>query len=362
MALPNLPIQGQNPWFNERNAWDNAVDGELTSLDSRVDSVDTALTGRLSTATLDSRYVLQTPNALAVFFGSSNVVSGTWTEQFCTMMGFTGRNYAISGGSFTGAGPGAFSAQIATAVADSSLDKSAVKYVFLADSGNDMRSQATTATYEAAVGPALVSLRSAFPNARIILVPALWGITPGVTNGNLSAGAILAVSRMTQSLRDYGLANNMEIVENSHLWHYDSTAWMLPGEVHYTAAGYTRIARMMRDYMRHGATPVMGVAMQAVTAKPNVTSSNVQAGRVGNDIRICGFFTVNTNLGVDTDIFQLPEGVFPYRDMVVPAVSPTRKPESSINVFGAGTNRGLVRGFFAFNPGDHYINVSLPAF
>lgn len=42
MALPNLPSQGQNPWFTPRNNWDLAVKSELE--------------GRLSQESLDSKY------------------------------------------------------------------------------------------------------------------------------------------------------------------------------------------------------------------------------------------------------------------------------------------------------------------
>lgn len=42
MALPSLPVQGQNPWYIPRTAWDNAVKAELD--------------GRLSQATMDTTY------------------------------------------------------------------------------------------------------------------------------------------------------------------------------------------------------------------------------------------------------------------------------------------------------------------
>jgi hypothetical protein len=32
MALPNLPVQGQNPWFEDRNSWDSAVEELLDGL------------------------------------------------------------------------------------------------------------------------------------------------------------------------------------------------------------------------------------------------------------------------------------------------------------------------------------------
>lgn len=364
MALPSLPPQGQNPWYDARTAWDNAVDADLQSTGTRLTAAESTLNGRLSTTTLDTRYVLKTtPTApVAVFFGSSNVLSDTWTTQFCTWMGFTQKNYAVGGGSFTGSGSGAFSAQIAAANADSSLNKATVQYVFLADIGNDARSQTTNATFLASANPALNTLRNTFPNARIIIIPALWGITPGMTLGNLETGAIRALVQFSQTLKDLSLTYNMDFVENSHLWHYDSTAWMKPGEVHFTAAGYLRIAQMMREFMRTGETPTMGVGASAVGSKANVTSSDILASRDGNTIRITGTFTVNATLSADADLFQLPEGVFPYATMQVPVIEASRIPNRSLVVFGAGNSRGLVRAFTGMNTGAHYVSATLPAF
>lgn len=365
MALPSLPLQGENPWYSKRTAWDTAVDGELTALDGRVDSVESDLTTRLSTATLDSRYVRIDPLApVAVFFGSSNVLPATWTTEFCTMMGYTQKNYAVGGGSFTGGGAGAFSAQIAAAAADGSLNKATVKFVFLADAGNDMRSQTTNAIFLASANPTLSTLRSTFPNARIIIIPALWGITPGVTLGNLETGAIRALTQFSQTLKDLALVYNMDFVENSHLWHYDSTAWMKPGEVHFTSAGYTRIAQMMREFMRVGYAPVMSIGTGPVTAKPNVDSSNILVSREGNNIRITGSFNPSVGLGNDTDLFQMPEGVFPYSTMQIPIMDSTSRNVPAVaTVTGAGNSRGLVRCFGPLTASrGYYVYSVLPAF
>lgn len=348
---------------NKNTDQDTAIGG----LGTRTTAIENTLDGRLSTATLDGRYVLKEIAPVAVFFGSSNVVTGTWPEQFCTMMGYAVKNYAIGGGSFTGSSTTNYATQISNAAADTSLNKNTVKYVFLADIGNDARSQTTNALFRTAANSVLNSLRSTFPNARIILVPSLWGITAGnVNNQNLVQGAIRALTEFEQSLRDYSLTYNMEVVENTHLWHYDSPNWMLPNEVHYTAAGYQRIAQMMRDYMRTGESPVMKVGKTSVTSMSGVDASGVLAGRDGNMIEVIGQFNVTTAIAIDGNLFQLPEGVFPMvGESRCPIVSPTRAPDKAINIFGTannGTSRGLVRAFSALSTGVHYVNLTLPAF
>lgn len=51
MALPDLPVKGQNPWFTPRNNWDLAVKAEIE--------------GRLSETALDTRYRTYTDDELA---------------------------------------------------------------------------------------------------------------------------------------------------------------------------------------------------------------------------------------------------------------------------------------------------------
>lgn len=51
MVLPDLPARGQNPWYTPRNNWDVAVKSELE--------------GRLSEASLDTRYRTYTDDELA---------------------------------------------------------------------------------------------------------------------------------------------------------------------------------------------------------------------------------------------------------------------------------------------------------
>lgn len=60
MALPDLPFRGQKPWYDERAAWDNAVETELE--------------GRLSAATLDASY--KTP----IIYSQAYGLTGTGDE------------------------------------------------------------------------------------------------------------------------------------------------------------------------------------------------------------------------------------------------------------------------------------------
>jgi len=292
----------------------------------------------------------------AVFIGSSNVVTGTWPEALCTDLGWVVHNYSIGGGSFTGGGGGAgvvgtMLNMITTAIADLSYVHSLVKYVFIADAGNDIRALANVYTTAVTVFQAA---RSAYPNARIIMLPALWGQAAA----NTVTAVMYNVTQVVEQLRKACIENDVEFIDWSWTWHWDDTAWMLTGEVHYTAAGYTRVKRMVERYLRGLGTDVTRGWTQ-LTPSSAVTSSTAYAyaRREGNNAHIMATFNTVAATGADTDLFTLPVGLRPLVESRATAVKNDRAPYAVI-MFPTGQ----LRNFTSFSA-DHYVlDCMIPVF
>lgn len=270
----------------------------------------------------------------AVFIGSSNAAAGTWPEIFCTRQGLECYNYSVPGGGFTSALPGRFDTQIATAIADSSCDHGAVKFVFIVDAGNDIR--ATNSVAAGAPG-VFAAARAAYPNARVIVIPALWGIAAD----NAWGGRIASVTQRAQELREAALPFGVEIVDYSWTWHYDDPGWMKPGEVHYTPAGYMRVVQFVEKYLRGESTDSpIGWKFVAARGATDPDTTYLRARREGNNVFLHGPLRLRWNLGIDSDIAQLAPGLAPLETVAVPVVSNDRT-LGTVNVFPSGLIRSL---------------------
>lgn len=98
MALPNLPPQGQNPWYTTRNAWDLSVKAELEGRLS-----EAGITSAVATALADSiiiRYAAGMPNRPNIILGGlqngSDILPGT-IHSFLGQPGGPGFNNIIGG-------------------------------------------------------------------------------------------------------------------------------------------------------------------------------------------------------------------------------------------------------------------------
>lgn len=99
MALPNLPVQGQNPWFVPRNNWDIAVKSELEGRLSEVTLNNTLLRGLSVRAfgatgngvTNDTAAIVAAESAAATLGASLWFPSGTYmTDGFQTRVSLRG--------------------------------------------------------------------------------------------------------------------------------------------------------------------------------------------------------------------------------------------------------------------------------
>lgn len=349
-------------WFGLPNRTTPITSQRLNNLESQYDAVaadaddvGTPVGSAVNAAIVavgDARYQKITAQPVAVFIGSSNVSSPSWPEELSTRRGWVCKNYAVGGGAFTGsAGASRYDSQVAAIAADNSYNKANVKYVFIGDAGNDIRA---TFNVQTAATSVFADLRTMFPTARIICIPALWGIAAD----NIIPGRIDSIMTRYQELSEAGLSAGVEMVEYSWTWHYDTTAWMKPAEVHYTAAGVTRIVYFVERYL-NGAGTDSPIGTKLLTHTGNVTNPGLFNSRVGNRAALRGSFTVGAT-AIDTQIATLITGCEPIRTLYVPVASNARTVHT-LAVFNRQSG-GIVRSLSTLPAETYTVNIEYSVF
>ena len=317
------------------------------------DSTLSQAIGALTFGLLDGRYTRKEVAPVAVMIGTSNSVPGEtyWPHKVAAKRGWNLKNFSIGGGSLTGNGTASdFTAQLNVALADTSFSKADVKYFVVGDFGNDVRSD-----YNLTVkAPVLFNtIRTNYPNARIIVLPALWG----QMSFNLEAYRIRSVTKRVEELTEAGRPYGVEIVPHVHLWHWDSAEWMLPNEVHYTTAGHNRIAMFMNNYLDGISTdPAIGNTML-----PPVFggTSTMTLRREGGYVWLNGILNVTTAIAANATLFNLPIGckAFEANETIVCMVD-----NGGGLYFGAILRTGVFRAYKAMPVGNYRINDSYRIF
>ena len=228
----------------------------------------------------------------AVFLGTSNVAltTSTWPATLCARMGWTERNFAKGSTGFDQAdwsNANKFPEQMTAAINDPSFNNSDVGYVFVADGGNDARNDKTVTTAATTVFNAA---KTAFPNAKIICVPMLWGPNAEYNDLPLNWNRM---TRVVKELRQVCLDINVPFIEDTWTWHHGNTAAMIAGEVHYNATGNKIIADRVQQFIQKGdATPVLDwvpVPARAGYATAAIGSSRgLSVSRRGSVVHIDG--------------------------------------------------------------------------
>jgi hypothetical protein len=279
-------------------------------------------------------------------------------------MCYTGHNFSVAGGGFTpggGSGPGSFAGMLQAAIADTSYDHNAVRYVFICDMGNDIRAITSITPYADIV---FKTAKQAYPNADLILIPCLWGDAPSnSTNagGNNVGGRIVSISDRVAEAVNAGLPYGLRIVPWSWTWMADAKGldWMRPGEVHYTADGYQRVADFMVTYMRGGETKY-DVGWYTIPAAAAVDPGTAywQARRDGNSVRVEGPITLPAAAPVDTNLGQLSYGTWPLAMHYLTVVSLNYRTPYTVAVYPSG----LIRSFGPMPAGTYLFNLGFDAF
>lgn len=341
------------------DAADTTNSTAISGVSTRVTTLETlTTTGRLSSAALDAAYVNELGPIHAVAIGSSNAVTDTnWLNDLATDNGWAAmHNYAVGGGGFTASGSGQFYAQISAAIADTSYDHNLVRFVFIVDMGNDIRA---TFNVQSAVGPVVNAAQVAYPNARIILIPAMWGNA----DDNIIPARLQSVSQRLREASEAGLPyKRFEIINWSWLWNWDSGNWMLPGEVHMNSAGYARAKQFVQRYL-NGMSTDNPLGWKFITPNASniaVGTAYLRAQREGDRIFVYGPIDITHDLAVDTDLGTFDFGYQPHETVYVP-VTRNDRTVYTVAVYPSSTG-ALLRTFQAMPSDRYHFNFSMAAF
>ena len=205
---------------------------------------------RYTKAQSDARYILKnaaSPDSSAVIVGTSNVVQGKWPTLMCRAMGIPEHNFAVGG---TGMVNGAdnFSVQLNRAIADGSFNNDNVKYVIIADCGND--AMANNDIYNGIVS--LISdAKRAFKNARIVVFSAVWAWSNLHSLLKSKNGLAVCLGTLQEVCGNYGA----EYV-GTEFWCLGYSKYFTEGEIHLNSTGDTRFATLAGNYLQYGNEPV----------------------------------------------------------------------------------------------------------
>lgn len=214
------------------------------------DDLFTKVSDRYTKAQSDARYILKnaaSPDVCAVIVGTSNVVQGKWPTLMCRAMGINEKNFAVGG---TGMVNGAnnFSVQLNRAIADGSFNNNDVKYVIIADCGND--AMANNDVYNGLVS--LISdAKRAFPNARVVVFSAVWAWSNLHSLLKSKNGLAVCLGTMQEVCGNYGA----EYV-GTEFWCLGYSKYFTDGEIHLNSTGDTRFATLAGNYLQYGNEPV----------------------------------------------------------------------------------------------------------
>lgn len=165
-------------------------------------------------------------NSSVVCFGDSfGAQSNGWPAQLQNFLGGTRgyrtvRNFSVSGAAFNPLDGNSFANQITTAQNSMTSDaRNLVGAVVIAGGRNDSQS---SGIYTAA-RDLINSARIAFPSARLILVPWLWGygINDGTYNDKYFFGATVDCANASNAWRNYG----GEVLDYARLWVRGETSY-----------------------------------------------------------------------------------------------------------------------------------------
>ena len=342
-----------------------ANDNLETKLTTNINTVSTNLTQQytdLSNNTYrktESTTLFQ-PNVnlknTVVVFGSSQTIPGKFPDYFGQRNGFIIKNYSVSGGGYTWPEGDArkYLTQLNVALADTTLDKTRVRYVFICDTGNDTRGLYSIQNDAMNLFPKVVS---AFPTSRIIVIPALWSRD----TGNMNADTIRQVLVNYQELKEAALGWPIEIIPNSWLWHWDSFEWIQDGGgVHYTDAGNKRVCYFVEKYLREEdmSMDTHPIRLGAAPGRA-VTADNIFSRRIGQNVNIYGRFSVQTDIANDLEILTIAPGHCPVSNYRFVGVSSAKTPQT---FYINPTLRAIRTLQPAVNGSVYDINITLPIF
>lgn len=278
----------------------------------------------------------------AIFIGASNVVVGTWPEKLSQAEGWVSHNYAKSSTYFDQTDM-SFLIQLQKAIDDPAFANSDVDFVFVAGGGNDIRQYISVA---AAAKEFHQKADVAFPNARIISIPAPWN----------DGGVHPFLSRVANEMRNGALAYKHEVIWQAWTWLIGHPEWM-DGSVHPNAYGYNQFVKHIRAYLR-------GDPVTVNYPNTYTLASGVKAHERGTVRCVCidGIVYLTARLTKDTG-FKFGETI-----MTLPSWAAASQSENPRPIAGGLTSMDRHAGFYIYSDGrvtlraagtiEHEINIS----
>lgn len=176
-----------------------------------------------------------------VTFGDSyadNTQNRTWSYQLAQMFPLlTWKNYAKSGAGFNVSGIPTFRQQVANCVADTSVDKAKVKVAVCAGGRNDILDYNTAKTKATECATAM---RTAFPNAIIVIAPMLYD------SATLAENSMAKYSGLYNGPKDVAYDDpKMVVVDSAYVWCKGIAEWFPSGGIHPNETGAKAIAKYL---------------------------------------------------------------------------------------------------------------------
>lgn len=292
---------------SDANVAARIASGALTraALDSAVSSLASA-PGALHTSLHDgflprAHKALFIGDSYSVGFRATDPSTKGWVPITASLLGLDVVNYAVGGSGWVTSGDSrTFGQQINKAASDGISPD----VVFIAGGRND-----GDADVSAAATAALAAARSAWPEARIIVVPGMWDHRPVPNTLIINAAAAASAAR----------AVGAEVIWSAWQWNFGHDEWSfdLGGgnlDMHPNDAGYARIAQYVVQGVRGRPT---GLSMPAVALPAwnnSVPGQNARCMISDGLVTIGGYFGSGSSVYEGWDFTQVPKSARPSQD------------------------------------------------
>lgn len=265
---------------------------------------------RYTKAQSDARYMLKNaaaPDVCAVIVGTSNVTQGKWPTLMCKAMGITEKNFAVGGTGMTD-GANNFSVQLNRAIADGSFRNDDVKYVVIADCGND--AMAGKDVYNGIVS-LITDARRAFTNARVVVFSAVWAWSNLHALLKSKNGLANCLSTLQEVCGNYGA----EYV-GTEFWCLGYSKYFTEGEIHLNSTGDTRFATLAGNYLQYGNEPVPVSQNYRIglSGGASHTETPLTLRLNGGIVSLSGVIS-GQSISVGADLGMIPEWAAPRADV-----------------------------------------------
>lgn len=255
----------------------------------------------------DKEFVPFGNNDIAVFIGDSysqaNSLSSAnldktmrFTSQVCRKMIWQEKNFAVGGMGFI-EGNTTFEDQLDNAISDTTYNHARVKHVIVAGGLNDLSSADLSTDLAPAVQSVINKASSAFPNAKIILIPLLN------YNGTISQQGFFVYKTISSVCK----SNKCCFIPNAYTWLVGMLDMILTDGVHPNIDGHTLIASHIITALTTGDSfpyPA-SCSMTAISAKIDTEQNNYCCEVLeGTQITINAIFTLSEAAATYERLFE----------------------------------------------------------